>query len=142
MPGESSDFPLSSVQACRLVRASQPPGSSGSAVQGSRWDSNRRGESGMNTQLVVGAIVDYHYDYVLVALSFVISVLGSYVSLSLAARARKGGDAVYGPAFALGGCAIWSMHFIGMIAYKTPLYVSYAMGPAALSLVISILIVG
>jgi len=85
----------------------------------------------MNTQLVVGAIVDYRYDYVLVALSFVISVLGSYVALSLASSAGKNGDSTFGPAIALGGCAIWSMHFIGMAAYKTPLYVSYAILPAA-----------
>jgi len=94
----------------------------------------------MNTQLVVGAIVDYRYDYVLVALSFVISVLGSYVALSLASSAGKNGDSTFGPAIALGGCAIWSMHFIGMTAYKTQLYVSYAIVPAAPSLVIAILI--
>jgi NO-binding membrane sensor protein with MHYT domain len=94
----------------------------------------------MNAQLVVGAIVDYRYDYVLVALSFVISVLGSYVALALASSAGKNGDNTWGPAIALGGCAIWSMHFIGMTAYKTQLYVSYAVVPAVLSLVISVLI--
>jgi NO-binding membrane sensor protein with MHYT domain len=94
----------------------------------------------MNSQLVIGAIVDYRYDYVLVALSFVISVLGSYVALSLASSAGKNGDNAFGPAIALGGCAIWSMHFIGMTAYKTQLYVSYAIVPAVLSLVIAVLI--
>ena len=80
--------------------------------------------------LVIGAIVDHSYDYALVALSFVISVLGSYVALSLAASGRSQ-DKVIGPAVALGGCAIWSMHFIGMAAYKTPLYVSYSILPAS-----------
>jgi NO-binding membrane sensor protein with MHYT domain len=93
----------------------------------------------MNTP-AVGAVVEYRYDLALVALSFIISVLGSYVALALASARGKGGDKVFGPAVALGGCAIWSMHFIGMAAYKTPLYVSYAILPAALSLVIAIVI--
>ena len=95
----------------------------------------------MNTP-AVGAVVEYQYDLALVALSFLISVLGSYVALSLASARGKERDKVFGPAVALGGCAIWSMHFIGMAAYKTPLYVSYAILPAALSLVIAIAITG
>lgn len=91
---------------------------------------------------VVGAVVDYQYDLTLVALSFLISVLGSYVALSLASARGPIQDKVFGPAVALGGCAIWSMHFIGMAAYKTPLYVSYAILPAALSLFIAIAITG
>lgn len=89
---------------------------------------------------VVGAILDYQYDLALVALSFVISVLGSYVALSLASARDRKQDRVVGPAVALGGCGIWGMHFIGMTAYKTPLYVSFSMVPTVLSLVIAIAI--
>lgn len=91
---------------------------------------------------IVGAVVDYRYDQALVALSLLISVLGSYVALWLTSSHHKGQDKVSGPAFALGGCAIWSMHFIGMAAYKTPLYVSYSLLPTLLSLVIAIVITG
>jgi NO-binding membrane sensor protein with MHYT domain len=84
---------------------------------------------------VVGAVVEYRYDLVLVGLSFLISVMGSYVALWLALSSDKGQNRIYGPALALGGCGIWCMHFIGMTAYKTPLYVSYAMLPTLLSLV-------
>ena len=91
---------------------------------------------------IVGAVVHYRYDPALVALSFLISVLGSYVALWLTSGHHKGQDKVSGPAFALGGCAIWSMHFIGMAAYKTPLYVSYSLLPTLSSLAIAIAITG
>jgi NO-binding membrane sensor protein with MHYT domain len=89
---------------------------------------------------VVGAILDYQYDWAPVALSFVISVLGSYVALSLASARDNKQDRIVGPAVALGGCGIWGMHLIGMTAYKTPLYVSFSMVSTVLSLVIAILI--
>lgn len=89
---------------------------------------------------VLGAVVDFRYDFALVALSFVIAVLGSYVALMLASAPDKGQGRVFGPAVALGGCGIWSMHFIGMMAYKTPLNVWYAILPTLMSLVIVILV--
>lgn len=89
----------------------------------------------------LGAIVGHDYDLKLVLLSFLISVLGSYVALSLASARSAGQEKVMGTAVALGGCAIWAMHFIGMTAYKTPLYVSYSIGALLASLVIAVGIV-
>ncbi len=60
------------------------------------------------------------YEPFLVALSFVISVFGSYTALRLAIaipQARTWAaviGSVTGASVALGGGAIWSMHFIGM----------------------------
>ncbi len=97
----------------------------------------------MLEQPVIGSIVEYQYDMVLIALSYLISVIGSYVALDLASSRRKeGGVPVMGAAIALGGCAIWAMHFIGMAAYKTPLYISYDLLPTMTSLIIAIAITG
>jgi len=92
--------------------------------------------------IAVGAIIDHRYDLLLVALSVTISVLGSYVALTLASAKGPGRDRVVGPAVALGGCAIWAMHFIGMAAYQTPIFVSYAVFPTIASLLIAIFITG
>jgi len=64
---------------------------------------------------------DIQYEPFLVGLSYVISVFGSYTALQLAI-ASAGADlaavigSVTGASVALGGGAIWSMHFIGMNA--------------------------
>jgi NO-binding membrane sensor protein with MHYT domain len=71
------------------------------------------------------------YEPLLVALSYLISVLGSYTALQLAIaipQARSGVAAlgwVAGAAVALGGGAIWSMHFIAMNAADMGMPVSY-----------------
>ena len=66
----------------------------------------------------------------LVAMSFIISVLGSWVGLTCANRARKitGTGSwlwLFGAATSIGGGAIWSMHFIGMLAFDS--HVAYAL---------------
>jgi len=71
------------------------------------------------------------YEPLLVALSYLISVLGSYTALQLAiaipqARGRLAALGwVAGAAVALGGGAIWSMHFIAMNAADMGMPVSY-----------------
>lgn len=96
----------------------------------------------MLAEPIVGSVVGYEYDRVLIALSFAIAVFGSYVALELASSTRKFSGQILGAAIALGGCAIWSMHFIGMAAYKTSLYTSYDLLPTLASLVIAIAITG
>ncbi|HMH17806.1 MAG TPA: MHYT domain-containing protein [Burkholderiales bacterium] len=72
-----------------------------------------------------------HYELFLVGLSFVISVFGSYTALQLAiaiplARTWTGViGSVLGASVALGGGAIWSMHFIGMNAADMGMPVAY-----------------
>ncbi len=63
------------------------------------------------------------YNFGLVFLSYVIAVLASYAALDLAGRLRAEKEIktkrywLVGGAFAM-GAGIWSMHFIGMLAFK------------------------
>jgi NO-binding membrane sensor protein with MHYT domain len=72
-----------------------------------------------------------HYEPFLVALSYVISVFGSYTALQLAIAIPGGRTwgavigSVLGAAVAVGGGAIWSMHFIAMNAADLGIPVSY-----------------
>ncbi|MCC5865499.1 MAG: hypothetical protein JJU31_10300 [Wenzhouxiangella sp.] len=63
------------------------------------------------------------YSMGLVLLSYIVSVIGSLAALYVATNVRqKDGKSHMGwlavGAIMLGGCAIWSMHFIGMVAYE------------------------
>ena len=70
------------------------------------------------------------YSLPLVALSYVVAVLASHVTLSLAQRLRPKGSTgpahtphwpwIIGGAFSM-GTGIWSMHFIGMLAFHLPI---------------------
>jgi two-component system, sensor histidine kinase and response regulator len=78
------------------------------------------------------------YDYRLVALSVVIATLASYAALDLAgrvtsARGRTRFLWVTGGAAAM-GLGIWSMHYIGMLAYSLPVRVLYDWPTVLLSL--------
>jgi NO-binding membrane sensor protein with MHYT domain len=89
-----------------------------------------------------------HYEPLLVMLSYVISVFGSYTALQLAiaipqARSWKAVlGSVTGAAVALGGGAIWSMHFIAMNAADMGVPVAYDAGLTYLSLVMAIVASG
>lgn len=68
------------------------------------------------------------WNWTFVVLSYVIASVASYVSLEIASR--SGGSAarrlrVLGVQGALLGFGIWSMHFIGMLAFRTDTPVSY-----------------
>ncbi|HEY6863084.1 MAG TPA: MHYT domain-containing protein [Burkholderiales bacterium] len=91
---------------------------------------------------------EIHYQPLLVALSYVISVLGSYTALRLAVAIPQAQDRVsaigwtIGAATALGGGAIWSMHFIGMNAADMGMPVAYDATLTFASLVLAILAPG
>jgi len=99
------------------------------------------------TPLVVGQLLSPEYSLGLVALSFLISFAGSLVALICAGR-MVGADGkpnlavVACAAVALGGIGIWSMHFIGMLAYRLPVGISYNVPLTIVSLVAAILISG
>jgi NO-binding membrane sensor protein with MHYT domain len=87
------------------------------------------------------------YDPLLVALSYVISVFGAFTALQLAvAIPTAAGTAVWGwvvgAAAAMGGGAIWSMHFIAMLAFRMPMRVSYDPGLTLASLLLAMLVTG
>jgi diguanylate cyclase (GGDEF)-like protein/PAS domain S-box-containing protein len=83
------------------------------------------------------------YDYRLVVLSVVIAVLASYAALDVAGRvtSAKGGIRflwLIGGAVAM-GIGIWSMHYIGMLAFRLPIPVQYDWPTVLLSLLAAIL---
>src|SRR6266536_1272515 len=82
------------------------------------------------------------YDYRLVTLSVVIAICASYAALDLAGRiaAAKGRVRLTwlaGGAIAM-GLGIWSMHYIGMLAFSLPVPVLYDWPTVLLSLVAAI----
>src|SRR6202140_3235511 len=83
------------------------------------------------------------YNYGLVALSVLIAIFASYAALDLAGRvtaARGWTRAVWllGGAGAM-GTGIWSMHYIGMLAFILPIPVAYHWPTVLLSLFAAIL---
>jgi PAS domain S-box-containing protein len=83
------------------------------------------------------------YNYALVALSVLIAMFASYAALDLAGRVTAAGGwtrAIWllGGASAM-GTGIWSMHYIGMLAFILPIPVAYHWPTVLLSLVAAIL---
>jgi PAS domain S-box-containing protein len=86
------------------------------------------------------------YDPYLVALSIAVACLASYTALDLGGRimgSRRWTRLTWlaTAATAMGG-GIWSMHFIGMLAFFLPMPVSYDLGLTLLSLVVAIGVTG
>src|SRR4030095_1406643 len=82
----------------------------------------------------------------LVALSLIVAIQGAYVGLSLAVQV---GVAVgvrrrlllAGAAISL-AVAIWSMHFVAMLAARLPIQVDYLVFPTLLSFLVCVIVVG
>src|SRR6204780_1122671 len=92
------------------------------------------------------AALDGSYDYRLVALSVIIAMLASYAALDLAGRvtaARGRARLIWllGGASAM-GLGIWSMHYIGMLAFSLPVPVLYDWPSVVVSLLAAILASG
>ena len=92
------------------------------------------------------------YSLQLVILSYLVAMLASHVTLSLAERLRPIGSArtIYRPlywpwmvggAFSM-GTGIWSMHFIGMLAFHLPVQVAYDLPLTATSWAIAVIVSG
>ncbi|NWB97098.1 EAL domain-containing protein [Pseudomonas gingeri] len=83
------------------------------------------------------------YSSTLAFISLFVAILASYTALDLTGRiATARGRAVYlwmaGGAMAM-GVGVWSMHFIGMLAFKLPIALAYDVPLTILSLLIAIL---
>lgn len=83
------------------------------------------------------------YSFSLVLISLCVAILASYTALDLAGRiATAKGRAVYvwmgGGALAM-GIGVWSMHFIGMLAFSLPIALGYDLALTAFSLLIAVL---
>jgi len=91
-------------------------------------------------------MIEVEYDLLLVFISYVIAVFGSYVGLNLAIRvpsAKPGADLYLWVALsslALGG-AIWSMHYIGMMAVDLKMPVTYDLSLTIISMLLAVLFV-
>ncbi len=76
-----------------------------------------------------GNFLTASYDPALVVLSIIIAILASYLALDLAGQVTEAVGTrrlgwVLGGGFAM-GTGIWSMHFIGMLAFSLPVPVQY-----------------
>ena len=91
-------------------------------------------------------VVTGTYDPYLVALSILVACFASYTALDLSAHvgpARGFARRVWLAAAALTmGGGIWSMHFVGMLAFIMPIPMSYDIGLTTLSLVVAIFVTG
>ena len=82
------------------------------------------------------------YDYRLVAVSVLIAILASYAALDLAGRVTAARGAarwlwLTGGSAAM-GLGIWSMHYIGMLAYELPIPVFYDWPTVTVSLLAAV----
>ena len=81
------------------------------------------------------------YDFRLVALSVVIAIFASFAALDLTGRITASRHKsrlfwLFGGASAM-GLGIWSMHYIGMLAFRMPMKVLYDVPTVVLSLPIT-----
>ncbi|HEV7608456.1 MAG TPA: MHYT domain-containing protein [Steroidobacteraceae bacterium] len=90
--------------------------------------------------------MEANYNSWLVALSIVVAMVVAYTALKLAARVAEAGRSG-GRLWLLGGAAamgmgIWSMHFVGMLAYSVAIPLRYSVFKTLLSLAIAMVTSG
>ncbi len=93
--------------------------------------------------MAVQEVLSPTYELGLVAVSFLISAFGAYAALaaSTLVRSERGGVKRVNAAFAgvaLGGVGIWSMHFLGMLAWNPGMAVGYGLTGTLLSLAVAV----
>jgi signal transduction histidine kinase/ActR/RegA family two-component response regulator len=86
--------------------------------------------------------VHTHHDPALVVVSYLVAALASFTALDMAERWRSAPPSsrrfwLWGAALVLGG-GVWTMHFVAILAYRTPFHVGYDPGLTILSGVIAI----
>ena len=84
----------------------------------------------------------HSYDAIFVILSVIVAMLASFAALDLAGRVRSESGATRLGWIAGGGTVmglgIWSMHFIGMLAFHLPVPIWYDVPLMLLSVVVAI----
>jgi diguanylate cyclase (GGDEF)-like protein len=91
------------------------------------------------------AMLSASYDNSLVVISLLVAILASFTALDMAERVNTSGSMqnragrywLAGGAVAM-GIGIWSMHFVGMLAFRLPIEVGYDAAITLLSLAIAI----
>jgi signal transduction histidine kinase len=83
-----------------------------------------------------------HYDPLLVGVSIGIAIMASYVALDLAERVRSARAYARSLWWAGGslamGVGIWSMHFVGMLAFHLPVPIQYDIPLVLLSVLVAV----
>ncbi len=96
----------------------------------------------MTAPLPAGEIAQTSFEFSLVALSYCIAVVGSFVALTAAQRIRLSGRLswvnVLCAGAALGGIGVWAMHFTGMLALQLGMGSAYSMVETLASLVAAV----
>ncbi|QAY95520.1 LytTR family transcriptional regulator [Methylovirgula ligni] len=86
------------------------------------------------------------HDPLIVVLSVIVAIQGAYVGLGLALQSRLAAGTRQRTLLAASsitlGVAIWSMHFIGMLAARLSFPVDYLVFPTLLSFLVSVLVTG
>jgi signal transduction histidine kinase len=93
---------------------------------------------------ILGCITEEH-DSRLVILAAIICAFGCYTALNLLARAHGGAKGPVGwrwlaAAAVVAGAAVWTTHFVAMLAYRPGLPIGYDLGLTTLSIVIAMLV--
>lgn len=95
-------------------------------------------------QMTMSAAIATHEEIGLVALSVAVAILAGYLALDLAQRSagttgwrRRAWIAAGGVTIGMG---IWSMHFIGMLAFSLPIPMAYNWPLTILSLIIAVVV--
>ncbi|MFY3386553.1 putative bifunctional diguanylate cyclase/phosphodiesterase [Paracidovorax sp. MALMAid1276] len=85
----------------------------------------------------MSSFMPFSYNLYVVAASFAIAMLASYVTLDLAGRVRTShrrvGLAWWAAGSLVMGTGIWSMHFLGMQAFQLPIDIGFGAGLTLLS---------
>src|SRR3990170_3061031 len=86
------------------------------------------------------------YDLRLVALSLIVAIIASFTALELTGRVSQtqGKNSwvwLIGGAFSM-GTGIWSMHFIGMLAFTLPIPMGYDIPTTLFSMLIAMVVSG
>ena len=89
-------------------------------------------------------MLDGQYESSLVLASFLVAILASYTALNLVERVSHAAAPaarwwIAGGAFAM-GTGIWSMHFVGMLAFRLPIPLGYDFAITLLSWAIPVLV--
>src|SRR5712692_209520 len=88
-------------------------------------------------------ITEHDYNFSLVLLSYVVASIASFTALELARRVTRSRGTAADGWLAAGagsmGIGIWSMHFIGMLAYDPHMPLSYDVPITLLSLAVAII---
>lgn len=87
------------------------------------------------------------YDPALVATSYIIAVLASYVALDMSSHLKKQGSTLFRVCWWAGGAlvmgaGIWSMHFIGMLAFHMDMPMSYSLFWTGASMLVATIAAG